>query len=624
MDEKTRIKLVSQLMAVAGLFTLIVALLLLLNYLHVRYHDPLESVALTQLVEQFKSNPESETLIRDIRNLDLLARKAYFTSQWQIKTGAFLLLAGAIAFAVLLRIYHSLKARIGEPLISGGNLLLNRIVTQRWILGIGAILFIGAVIGSLVTVDYLDKYQKGELTGEVVAEAVTEETQSDVEVIDLIEQEEEIDSRNEVDPPTIDTIEHTNIETVAPIVEVADIPDQPTQPTEPLVGTAVSALPALNHVYFRGHLGQGISKAKNLPETWDGPSGRNIKWKAKIPKPGYNSPVIWGTKLFLAGADAQGRWVFCFDRLTGDLLWQAEANNIPGTPATAPKTTNDTGLSAPTLTVDNQRVYAIFGTGDLIALTHNGDRVWAKNLGVPDNHYGHSSSLIYFNQTLIVQYDTNKSGRLLGLNMANGETIWETVRKSKISWSSPILAEIDGKMQVITTSAPSVAGFDAQTGQELWSVDVLSGEVGPSAAFSNGIVYAANEYASLVAIRPGPNPEILWQQYDVLPETASPAVAQGLIFIATTYGVLGCFDAKTGDQYWEEEFGQGFYGSPMIADGKVYVMDRGGTMHIYKLDKTPVKLGSPVLGEKSVVTPAFTDGTIYLRGEQFLYCIAAN
>lgn len=97
-----------------------------------------------------------------------------------------------------------------------------------------------------------------------------------------------------------------------------------------------------------------------------------------------------------------------------------------------------------------------------------------------------------------------------------------------------------------------------------------------------------------------------------------------MIFIATTYGVLGCFDAKTGDQYWEEEFGQGFYGSPMIADGKVYVMDRGGTMHIYKLDKTPVKLGSPVLGEKSVVTPAFTDGTIYLRGEQFLYCIAAN
>jgi len=269
-------------------------------------------------------------------------------------------------------------------------------------------------------------------------------------------------------------------------------------------------------------------------------------------------------------------------------------------------------------------VYAIFGTGDLIALTHDGQRVWARNLGVPDNHYGHSSSLIYHNNILIVQFDTNKGGRLFGINTATGVTAWETARKSKISWASPMLAELDGKVQVITTSAPSVAGYDPQTGTELWSIDFLSGEVGPSAAFGGGIVYAANEYASLAAIRPGPNPEILWEKHDILPETASPVVAQGLVFVATSYGVIACFDAKTGDQYWEEEFGQGFYGSPMVVEGKMYIMDRGGTMHIYKVDKSPTKLGSPVLGEKSVVTPAFTDGAIYLRGEQYLYCIEAN
>jgi outer membrane protein assembly factor BamB len=83
-----------------------------------------------------------------------------------------------------------------------------------------------------------------------------------------------------------------------------------------------------------------------------------------------------------------------------------------------------------------------------------------------------------------------------------------------------------------------------------------------------------------------------------------------------------CIDAKTGAKQWEKEFGQGFYGSPMIADGKVYVIDRGGAMHIFKVSRTLTSLGDPVLGEKSVVTPAFADGSIYLRGEKSLFCIS--
>jgi outer membrane protein assembly factor BamB len=313
--------------------------------------------------------------------------------------------------------------------------------------------------------------------------------------------------------------------------------------------------------------------------------------------------------------------VYCFNRLDGKLLWEKEANDIPGSPATPPKVTGDTGLSAPSVATDGKQVFAIFATGDIIALDMEGNRLWAKNLGIPDNHYGHSSSLICWKDKVIIQFDTNKVGRLLALKGLTGEVSWDTPRKTKISWSSPMMAEIDGKMQIITTSSPTVAGDDFDSGAQLWSIDCLSGEVGPSAAYGDGLVFAANEYATLAAIKPGPAPVIVWQSDEYLPEASSPAFSNGLLFIATSYGIFACYDAKTGTKLWEKEYGQGFYGSPMIADGKVFVMDRSGAMHIFKVDRTLTSLGDPVLGEKSVVTPAFADGAIYLKGEKSLICV---
>jgi outer membrane protein assembly factor BamB len=355
--------------------------------------------------------------------------------------------------------------------------------------------------------------------------------------------------------------------------------------------------------------------------AWDGAAGSNIVWKTEIPKHGYNSPVLWEDKIFLSGGDDSIRVVYCFSAKTGELLWQQEVKDIPGSPATPPRVTEDTGLSAPTVTTDGTRVYAIFATGDVIAFTMTGQKVWARNLGVPDNHYGHSSSLIIWNNHLLVQYDSNKGGRLLSLDTATGETLWETRRQVGISWASPILAEIEGNTQVILSAEPLVAGYDPETGEELWTVDCMMGEVGPSPAYGGGLVYAANEYARLVAIKPGADDPVVWENDEYLPEIASPVVSGGLLFIATSYGVLVCYDAGTGEKYWEEEAPQGFSASPMVADGKLYAMDSGGNMHIYSLSKEVKKLGTPALGERAYASPAFSEGTIYLRGEKYLYCI---
>jgi outer membrane protein assembly factor BamB len=324
--------------------------------------------------------------------------------------------------------------------------------------------------------------------------------------------------------------------------------------------------------------------------------------------------------LFITGANNNDRWLYCYDTGTGKLLWQHQANGIAGSPATAPKTTDDTGLAAPTAVTDGRVVVAIFGTGDIMACDLDGNRVWARNLGVPDNHYGHSSSLIAWANKVLVQYDTNRGGRLLALDMMTGEIKWDIRRTSRISWASPILAEIGGKMQVITAAEPTVAGYDIETGKELWKNDCLMGEIGPSPAFGSGLVFATNEYATLAAINPE-NGSKVWEENEYLAEVASPVVADGLLFVATSYGVLACYDVHTGNKYWEKDFGQGFYASPVIAGDLLYAADMSGSVHIYKVSRQAEPVASPKMGEKVYSTPAFGEGRIYVRGVGHLYCI---
>lgn len=608
------IKLVSNLITLSGIFCVVVALLLLINFIHVETAKPLESEALKTLVAQFQGDQENEVLKQDIRNLDLLARKAFFTGQWQVRTGSYLLLFGGIVFAILLKVLHDMKARIGEPLITGGSTQIARLLSQRWILIAGGLLFVSALVASFMTTDYLKIYEE---TGQVVQRVPAQEVKT-VEVIDTGDATAETgDQSTETRDQRLETGDQRT-ETGDQRTEAVGIVSKDSIITSP-----VSSLPSslARHASFRGHWGQGLSKAVNLPVDWDGPSGRNIKWKVALDKKGYNSPILWDNKLFIAGANAQARVIYCYDRNTGSLLWQHEASGITGSPVAPPRVQEDTGLAAPTLATDGERVYAIFATGDILATDMNGKRIWAKNLGVPDNHYGHSSSLICWKNKLIVQFDTNTSGRLLALDGATGEPVWTHNRTTKISWASPVLAELNGNLQVITATSPKVYGNDFETGAELWALDCLGGEVGPSVAVYDGLVYAANEYYRLVAIRPGATPEIVWESDEYLPDCASPVAADGLLFIATSYGMFVCYDAKTGQKQWEHEYGQGFYGSPMIAEGKVYIMDRGGAMHIFKVDRAKTILGDPVIGEKSVVTPAFADGAIYLRGDKTLFCI---
>ena len=524
------------------------------------------------------------------------------------------MLIGGIVLAVSLKIYTDLRARIEEPEKVTEELLRARANSQYWLMMAGGLILGLSLVAGFLTNDYLKEYQ------EMGVVEVADQEQSDVEVIEVFPAsgseapgEGAADDSTGIEEPA-GTGQAANKETNT---ESQSVQNQP----------AASQLSfnredfKKNQATFRGYMGQGISYHKNIPEAWNGSTGENVKWKVAFSKPGYSSPVIWGDLILISGGDVQSRVVSCYNRHTGQLIWEKEVTGIPGSPATPPKVSHDTGLAAPTMSVDGNRVYAIFATGDVVAFDMNGNQVWGRNLGVPKNTYGHSSSLQVWGNKIVVQYDTHSKGRMLALNTASGETIWDVERPVNASWASPVLIEVEGKIQVVTTSDPYVSGHDLETGAELWKVQAMMGEVGASVAYGDGLIFATNEYARLVALEPKANAEFTWENDEYLAEASSPVVHNGLLYTATSYGVLVCYDALTGEKKFEKEYNDGFYSSPIIADGKLYIMDMGGVMHILKADASGTIIGEPELGEGGVTVPAMADGLIYIRGDEHLYCI---
>ena len=587
---------------IAAVFGFIISILVIANYFQLNRYDPVNIEVINSLVERLNDNPNDALLRQQVREIDLLARKAYFTNQWQIRTGGYLLL---IAFGVIVVAFQMLdlnKRKQVEPNTQTLNVFGMQKRAQRGIIIVGASIFAFAGILILLTNNQLENRFTNRLAAnnEVAATEIEETVQAE---------------------QTQTIIEETKTEEIAvefePITEKIEVKAKPVKAVNKTAKNPFKQ----NFSSFRGYGGLGISNHKNVPTDWDGASGKNIKWKAAIPVHGYNSPIIWKDKLFLSGANDKVKEVYCYNRLTGTLLWQKAISGIEGSPATTPKTTDDTGLAAPTMATDGKSVFAIFGTGDIVALSIDGKKIWGRNLGVPQNHYGHSSSLYTYKDKLIVQYDQKGGSKVLALNTTTGETVWSTPRQVKVSWASPIIINQETKPELILAADPFVASYNPDSGKENWKLDCIYGEVGPSAAYADGIVFALNEYATLVAIKIGANPEVLWEGDMYLSDVPSPVAANGLLVIATSYGAVVCHDAKTGDILWEQEFGNNIYASPILVNDLVYMLDMKGIMHIFKMSKSFKKIAAPALGESSVCTPAFANGHIYIRAGNNLYAI---
>jgi len=341
-----------------------------------------------------------------------------------------------------------------------------------------------------------------------------------------------------------------------------------------------------------------------------------------------SSPVVWEKRVFLTGADDSSRQIYCFDADSGKLLWRHDVDGVPGFPSGSklPRVLDEAGFAAPTATTNGEFLSALFATGELVCVSMNGERVWAKHLGVPANHYGHASSLMSHEKLLFVQYDQKSNSKLLAFDFASGEPVWQAMRDG-ISWSSPILIENQQRLELVLTSGKTVDSYDPMTGKRFWSVKCLEGEVASSAAYAEGIVFVSNEGATTSAIdirNHASEPEILWQRDENLPDAASPVARGRYLILPTAFGVVTCLEARTGKVLWEKEFDRGFCSSPVAAGERVYMSDLSGSTQVFQLDDEFKYLGASEIGEGVYATPAFVGDRIYIRGLRHLFCIGGR
>ena len=588
-------KLYRNIAIVTAVFMLALVVMLCVSYFQMQQVSPLETGVMETLKELNESNDDNQKLQQQIRELDLLSRKAYFVQEGQLKTGIYLLIAMALVLVTCLNLYYKDTKNLPDKELDPIDEWMAKSHARKY-LGWAAVVVAVAGIGIIgfQSVDFkalMAQNDKNDASGEMQNDStavVADSLQTDVLA--------QADSLN-TDSVSVAEADSAAVEDEMPELKIAS-------------------------KAFRGNNSSGSSSARGIATSWNLSSKKNILWQSSIPKHGYNSPVITGRNVFITGADKSARELYCFDVWTGELKWTVKADGLSGSPSSMPKVNADTGLAASTVATNGSEVAAIFATGDVICADMEGKRLWAKNIGLPDNHYGYASSLLMFGNTLIIQYQNNSNAKILALNAKNGNQVWSKSPKDKIAWSSPIIATLGGKSALVVMGNPAIAAYNPGNGAELWRVDCMTGEVGSSPASAGGVVYGASEYSKCIAID-GATGETLWEASDYLPECSSLAATKDLVFCATSYGMVCAYDAKTGEVKKEHDLTTPFYSSPVVVDGKVYLFSNSGKVYIFK-SSTFDLITSFETGEKTFATPAFTDGMMVVRTDKSLYCVKKN
>ena len=592
---------------VAGAMALLVAVILAWDYSRRLTKDPLDAPQFKGLKTQLAKDPRNEPLKEQIRQLDQELREAYFAQRTFTKTGTWLLfgamavLLAAARWAATLR--RKLPALAPRATLHDPELRMARV--GRW-----AVAALGVVLAGMAIA--LGQGFHSELLRPAITVALADK------------------------PPAASVVLNGTAELPAPAtVALAD-----KRVSAPDSTAAAGDYPSDDEYHenwprFRGPDGSGISDEKGIPTTWSAKSGKGIAWKTAVPLPGHSSPVVWGDRIFLTGADEKTRKVFCFDAAGGKLLWQRDMPSTPASTARPPKISEDTGYAAPTMATDGRRAYAIFANGDVGAMDFQGNVVWHQSLGIPNSSYGFAASLATYKNLLLIQFDQGSEAKenlskVMALDGVTGKVVWETRRPVPNSWSSPIVVHSAGRDQYITTADPWAIAYNPADGKELWRANRLRQDVGPSPVFRGGVVYVVNSSPCLSAIRVDGQGDVtkthvLWMGEDNLPDICSPLATDDYVFLLDSSAGLTCYEAKSGKKLWEKEVEGACKASPTMIGKYLYLLNDEGKMLIVEPGPKECKaIGTAELGEACTASLALHNGRMYLRGAKNLYCIGGG
>lgn len=428
---------------------------------------------------------------------------------------------------------------------------------------------------------------------------------------------------------------------------------------------------------FRGPDGSGVStETISTPTKWS--DTENLKWKTALPGPGSSSPIVVGEKLFVTcwsgyGVDRDGggdqanlkRHLICIEKSSGKTLWDKSV------PAVLPEDEYggmfaEHGYASHTPVSDGKKVYVFFGKSGALAFDLEGNQLWQTKLGdgLDPRRWGSSSSPILYNNILIVTASA-ESQAIVGLDTENGKELWRAEAEGLNStWGTPILVPIDDKKTDLVIGVPyEFWGLDPTTGKLRWFCEVMETDSFCSSVIAHdGIVYGIEgRGGGSIAVRAGGKDDvtktnIVWQGRNSS-RISTPIYYDGRIYFFSGR-VANCIDAATGKEIYQtrlpagnsnagdnaargnEAAGQGGgrrgggggggrggqdYGSPVIADGKIYFVTRNGDMHVIKASKEFESISvNRVTADREDFSgsPAISSGEIFVRSSKHLYCIS--
>ncbi len=406
-----------------------------------------------------------------------------------------------------------------------------------------------------------------------------------------------------------------------------------------LTVSAILSIPVLHAQdwpQWRGPNGDGASSEKGFPVKWS--PTENIAWKVRLPGHGNATPIVWKEHIFVTGHGNGKNLLLCFDR-KGKLRWQTPLGDANKQRSQKGSPTNSSPVT------DGKLVFAYFTSGDLACVDFAGRVVWSKNLQETYERdlllWDVATSPVLTKKFVVVACMQNGPSYVVALEKETGKQVWKKNRsmgasgESNDTYTTPVVLCSGDQEIIILLGADYVTSHNAKTGDEIWRSGGLNLErVGDYRLVASPVIaedilllpFARGQ--AIRAIKLGGEGDVteshkLWQERRA-GDIPSLAVADGKVFYCRDTGFAGCRDVKSGKEIWYGRIGGKISASPVVADGRLYVLREDGVMVVLDAGAKPKILSINQLGEFTLASPALSRGQIFIRGSKHLFCIGAK
>jgi outer membrane protein assembly factor BamB len=336
-----------------------------------------------------------------------------------------------------------------------------------------------------------------------------------------------------------------------------------------------------------------------------------------------------------AGAGEEHKFVvMCLDKKTGKTLWERVAK------VTTPhegyhRQYGSFASNAPV--TDGRNLYVSFGSRGIYCYDLDGKLIWEKDLGVQMRirlQFGEGAAPALHGDLLIHPYDHEGGSFVVALDKRNGKEMWRSPRDESSAWSTPLIADLKGKKQVVITASKKVRAYDPENGKLIWECAGLGSNVIPHPAQHNDtvLVMSGHRDPKLMAIRLGREGDltgsdaILWSQTRGTSYTASPVLHDNKFYTLTDNGMLSCFNATTGEPYYHQQRlpqPDTFKASPVGAGGNLYLASESGVVTVVKMgEKFEIAATNTLADQMFVASPVVAEGELFLRSKTHLFCVS--